>query len=183
MSFSATDLASPTRRVVASVLTHRGRICLLRRSQAVGSDRGKWHCVTGFLPAATHPFEQARTEIYEEAGLDMETLRLVRQADPLLLGGDSATWTVFAFRFEVSAPKLVLNWENDAYRWVTPCVMPRYETVPWLYEVCRTLEMRHPNWPTVSTGTPPPRGTSDCLVGDRQVVLGEVGQVGQLRLG
>jgi 8-oxo-dGTP diphosphatase len=134
-------LGSDTHAVVACVLTHRGLICLLRRSSSVGSDRGKWHCVTGFLPPATNPLDQARSEVCEETALDPEKLRLTREAEPLVLVGATCSWTVFPFLFEVTAPMLTLNWEHDAYRWATPRALSESETVHWLPEVCRQLEL------------------------------------------
>lgn len=138
---TCSHVGSPTHAVVACVLTHGGQICLLRRSHAVGSDRGKWHCVTGFLPAATDPLDQARTEVHEETALDADACRLIRQAQPLVLVGDACRWTVFPFLFEVSAPSLTLNWEHDAYCWVGPNGLGAGQTVQWLPAVCRQLQL------------------------------------------
>ena len=68
----------PDRTVVAVLMFREGRLCLLRRSHAVGSDRGRWHCVTGFVDSGVDPDAQALIEVREETGLtasDLETWR------------------------------------------------------------------------------------------------------------
>jgi 8-oxo-dGTP pyrophosphatase MutT (NUDIX family) len=109
---------APT-RVVASILADEGRTCLLRRSNDVGWDRGKWHCVTGYLPPLVAPLEQALLEIYEETGLTRSQLRLLRYRRPPRLVGGGSAWLVFPFLFQVSSTRLSLNWEHDEYRWIS----------------------------------------------------------------
>ena len=53
--------------VVTCFLTHRGRILLLKRSDRVGSYRGRWAGVSGYME--TEPDAQALVEIFEETGL------------------------------------------------------------------------------------------------------------------
>ena len=137
-----------THLVVACILTHAGRVCLLRRSQRVASDPGKWHCVTGFVPAETPSVQQAYTEIYEETGLRSEDLHLVRRSVPLRLVGGSCTWTVLPYLFEVRHPLLSLNWEHDAYRWAAPGELPGIDTVAWLADVRGALDGAGPAQPT-----------------------------------
>jgi hypothetical protein len=45
----------PPRAVVAVIVRWRNRIALFRRSQTVGHDRGRWHCITGYLEAGVSP--------------------------------------------------------------------------------------------------------------------------------
>lgn len=116
-----------TREVVAAVLLHGDDVCLLRRSQAVGSDRGLWHCVTGYVEPATAPLAQALTEITEETGLRAD--ELVMRGEEVLAIGD---WTVHVLCFSAAHRRVRLNWENDACRWVDargPLALP---VVPWL---------------------------------------------------
>ena len=50
------------RSVVTCFLLRRGRILVLRRSQRVGTHRGKWAGVSGTIEAAT-PYERALVEL------------------------------------------------------------------------------------------------------------------------
>ena len=121
------------------MVVHAGRTCLLLRSEAVGSDGGKWHCVTGYLPAGIDPLHHAVEEIQEETGLGPNQLRLLDRALPLRLTGGGRRWTVFPFLFEASSPVLQLNWEHQEYRWVSNGELQGHEIVPWLRDVCRAV--------------------------------------------
>ena len=137
-----------THLVVACILTHAGRVCLLRRSRRVASDPGKWHCVTGFVAAETPPVQQAFTEIYEETGLGPKDLHLARRAVPLRLVGGGCAWIVLPYLFEARHSMLSLNWEHDAYRWAAPGELPGIDTVAWLADVGRALDVAGPGQPT-----------------------------------
>jgi len=124
------------RAVVAVMLWHDGEVCLLRRSQRVGSDAGLWHCITGYLEPGASPEAQARTELFEETGLSADRLALLRVGGSLVLAGSDGTlWTVHTFTALVRTRALGLNWEHDAYRWVDPAVVPAPDQVSWLPHV------------------------------------------------
>lgn len=130
-----TSVSGERRTVVAVVLTHAGRLCLLRRSRDVGSDSGRWHCVTGYLPIGADPREQALAEVREETGLDRRQLgALVAGRTLELLDESRRRWTVFTFSCEVSDPHLRINWEHDAFAWVARSSQGR-DVVPWLHDV------------------------------------------------
>jgi len=124
------------RAVVAVLLWHDGELCLLRRSQRVGSDPGLWHCITGYLEPGASPEGQARTELYEETGLSADRLDSLRAGGSFVLAGSDGTlWTVHLFTAVARTRALGLNWEHDAYRWVDPSVVPAPDQVPWLPHV------------------------------------------------
>lgn len=53
------------RRVVTCFLEHDGKIPLLRRSQRVGTYRGRWAGVSGYIEEGNTPYAQALEEIRE----------------------------------------------------------------------------------------------------------------------
>ena len=57
------------RHVVTCFLEHDGQIMILRRSERVGTYRGKWAGVSGYIEEGSTPSQQAWIEIKEEAGL------------------------------------------------------------------------------------------------------------------
>lgn len=128
----------PTREVVACLLSHGDRYLLLKRSRRVGSDRGRWHCVTGFCEPGVEPMEQAVREVQEETGMPPHLVQLVRRL-PLRLQGDDGTWTVHAFHFDCATDDVVLNWENDDARWLSDPAASGLRTVSWLDTVHRSL--------------------------------------------
>ncbi|MFQ5918497.1 MAG: aconitase X swivel domain-containing protein [Thermoplasmata archaeon] len=129
----------PRRDVVTSFLRHEGRILLLRRSSEVGSFQGYWAAVSGYLEGEEPPLERARMEVLEETGWQDATLEasgevvLARGREP------GVVWAVYPFLFDVSSDGVTLDWEHDDYRWIAPEDLGRYQTVPKLREVLRSV--------------------------------------------
>ena len=132
------------RPVAAAVLTHRGSLCLLRRSMMVSGDPGRWHCVTGYVDAGERPLAAAVREVAEETGLNAAELRLRRSLGPLFLSGQhGSSWPVWAFHFEASRRQLELSWEHDSYLWTPwPAYLAAERVVPWLPLVLVGLGMQ-----------------------------------------
>ena len=125
------------KHVVTSFLTNEQRILLLRRSQKVGTHRGRWSAVSGYLEGEEEPQQRAVTEIQEELGLTKEQVKLVR-AGPILRAFDQETdtvWVIHPFLFEATSNTVQLDWENTEYKWINPKELDSYQTVPRLREV------------------------------------------------
>lgn len=120
--------------VVTAFLRHDGRILLLRRSDRVGSYRGCWAAVSGYLEEPT-ALAQALREIGEETGIPPAAVALAAEGEPMAVD-DAALqrrWVVHPFLFDVaSAPSVRLDWEHSAFRWVHPAELARLPTVPRL---------------------------------------------------
>jgi 8-oxo-dGTP pyrophosphatase MutT (NUDIX family) len=111
-------------------------ILLLRRSQQVGTYRGRWAGVSGYVEG-TDPLTQAYAEISEETGLAREDVQLLRTGEPLAVVDTEADrrWIVHPFLFEVSEPaRIRTDWEHTEARWIQPKDIFQYETVPQLAE-------------------------------------------------
>ena len=108
-----------------------GAILLLRRSEKVGSFRGRWAGVSGFLEEPT-PRAQAIKEIEEETGLLSAELHLVREGEPVYARNERTIYVVHPFRFRAEAPKVTIDWEHTEFEWVSPDEIARRPTVPHL---------------------------------------------------
>ena len=122
------------RTVVAVVVEWREKIALLKRSQNLHHDRGRWHCVTGYVESGTTPREQAFLELLEETGLERADVADLRVGDELIINDESgAPWVVHTFTAVTSRRRLKLDWEHDSYRWTSPGKTPRFANrVSWL---------------------------------------------------
>lgn len=126
------------RHVVTSILRHKGRILLLRRSNSVGSYRGQWAGVSGYIEPGESPEKAARRELEEEVQLG--GARIARSMDPASFRDGKVVWTVNAFLFDIKDAKVKLDWEHQAYEWVSPEDVSKYPTVPGLQKlVCGLL--------------------------------------------
>ena len=111
-------------------------VLLLRRSQQVGTYRGRWAGVSGYLEEAD-PLAQAYREMEEEAGLARDEVTLLRAGEPLVVLDAEADrrWIVHPFLFEVRPDAQVrVDWEHTEARWVRPEEVSAFETVPQLAE-------------------------------------------------
>ena len=118
------------RSVVSCFLERQGRVLVVRRSEKVGSFRGKWSGISGFLEGAEDPEVSALREIEEETSLT-EVSRIARGSPILSRGGDTV-YRIHPFRFHAPLGDVHLDWENVDYRWVDPAELPRLDSVPKL---------------------------------------------------
>jgi 8-oxo-dGTP diphosphatase len=134
-----TDSFQP-RHVVTCFLRRRGakgqdEILILRRSERVGSYRGHWAGVSGYVEGG--PLAQALVEIQEETGLAANEVSLVKRGEPLAVDDEERDfhWVVHPFLFDVRSERSVrLDWEHIEARWIEPKELAQYETVPLLAE-------------------------------------------------
>jgi 8-oxo-dGTP diphosphatase len=133
------------RQVVTAFLEHDGKILIVRRSQAVGTYRGRWSGISGHLEH--EPLDQALVEIEEETGLREGDVELVSSGQVLEIDDaeHSVRWHVHPFLFHVKHPEAVrLDWENLELRWITPADIDHYDTVPALKETLARCLVNNP---------------------------------------
>ena len=122
--------------VVTVFLTHSDKVLVLKRSSKVGTYRGHWAGVSGYLESE-NPLKQAYTEMAEEVGLSKQDVTLVKAGNPLEIVDDAQNraWRVHPFLFSVYEPdKIRLDWENIEMRWILPEEIDQLKTVPALKE-------------------------------------------------
>ncbi|MDI6858600.1 MAG: NUDIX domain-containing protein [Dehalococcoidia bacterium] len=143
----------PARREVVTCFLRRtdargeARVLIVRRSGRVGTYRGRWSAISGYLEAET-PLDQAMTEISEETGLGNDDVTLVAAGEPLPVDDAQSglRWLVYPFLFDMASGRDVeLDWENVEGRWVAPEELSRYDTVPALEDALRRV------WPSGRT--------------------------------
>ena len=129
--------------VVTVFLTHSDKVLVLKRSSKVGTYRGHWAGVSGYLESED-PLQQAYTEIAEEVGLSKQDVTLLKAGKPLEIvdNAQDRAWRVHPFLFSVHEPdKIRLDWENIAMRWILPAEIAGLQTVPALREtLARVIE-------------------------------------------
>jgi 8-oxo-dGTP pyrophosphatase MutT (NUDIX family) len=131
-------------QVVTCILEHDGKILLLKRSNQVGTYRGLWGGVAGYVEELEEPYDTAIKEIRQEVGIEVDALELVRKGNPIEFSdtydGRRYNWIVYPFLFHIQSKELVqIDWEHEEYRWVHPSEVRKLETVPGLDEVVTQL--------------------------------------------
>ena len=121
------------KHVVTCFLKHNSQILILRRSHNVGTFRGKWAGVSGFIEST--PDEQAFTEIAEETRLSRDDVELVKKGRPLEVEGEGNSWVVHPYLFSImEKDKIETDWEHNELKWIEPREIDNYDTVPMLKE-------------------------------------------------
>jgi 8-oxo-dGTP diphosphatase len=131
-------------QVVTCLLEHNGKILLLKRSNQVGTYRGLWGGVAGYVEELEDPYDTAMKEIREEVGINPDAATLVKTGDPIEItdtyDGRRYDWIVYPFLFHIEEKELVrIDWEHEEYRWVHPSEVRKMQTVPGLEEVIAQL--------------------------------------------
>ncbi len=125
------------KRVIACFLEHNKKILLPRRSERVGTYKGRWTGISGYIEGGNTPYEPALEEIREETGLSGEDIELVKEGKLLEVGDEQMgrKWIVHIYRFQVMKPeKIEIDWEHAELRWIDPEDIGQYPTVPKLLE-------------------------------------------------
>jgi 8-oxo-dGTP diphosphatase len=124
--------------IVTAFIEYQGKILLLRRSQKVKTMKGKWAGVSGYIEKSEAPVRRAITEIQEETGLANENIKLLEEGKPLEAADNmrpnNIIWVVHPFYFRANTDEIRLDWEHDAYKWVNPIEIEKFDTVPRLKE-------------------------------------------------
>ena len=124
--------------IVTAFIEYRGKILLLRRSQKVKTMKGKWAGVSGYIEKSEEPVRRAITEIKEETGFTDENIKFLEEGKPLEAADNmrpnNITWVVHPFYFRSNTNDVQLDWEHDAYKWIHPSELEKFDTVPRLKE-------------------------------------------------
>ena len=140
---SVTIGAVSEKHVVTSILKNRDLILLLQRSDKVGSYRGQWAGVSGYMEAGERDERAARREMKEETG--NVDAKLIKRLEPQRFRDASVVWCVHPFLFEVKDPTIEIDWEHKGFEWVAPEDVSRFPTVPGLQQVvCKLLQLDRP---------------------------------------
>lgn len=133
------DMKSPEdghTHVVTVFLSHLGKVCLVRRSEKVGTYKGRWSGISGHLEG--DPGEHFMVELREETSLKPGEYALLRRSETVVIPDEQheRIWFVHPFLCEVLDPsRITLDWENTELRWIDPEEMKELDTVPGLWEV------------------------------------------------
>jgi 8-oxo-dGTP diphosphatase len=124
--------------IVTAFIEYRGKILLLRRSKKVKTMKGKWAGVSGYIEKSEEPVRRALTEIEEETGFRNENIKFLEEGKPLEAADNmrpnNITWVVHPFYFRSNTDDVHLDWEHDAYKWINPSEIEKFDTVPRLKE-------------------------------------------------
>jgi len=129
--------------IVTSFITNDQKILLLKRSNQVKSMKCLWAGVSGIIEKNdTTPLARAKTEIWEETGINEEGIELLKANERIKIEAaqyKNHEWNIFPFLFKTKNLEIKLNWENSEFQWIKPNEIKNYETVPELEKILFSL--------------------------------------------
>ena len=129
-------------KIVTSFIRDTEKLLILKRSEKVKSMKGLWAGISGIIENNEEPLQRAKIEIFEEAGIIEDEIKLVKSAEEMRIDSpqyENHEWEIFPFLFEANKPKIKLNWENSEFKWIDIEDLKNYETVPSLQKVLFNL--------------------------------------------
>lgn len=162
------------RKVVTAFLEHEGRILILKRSDKVGSYKGKWAGVSGYVERDEDPMSRALLEIWEELRLTSQEVHLAEKGKLMLIPDEElgVLWIVYPYLFKTEKPTIKIDWEHDESRWITPSEIDRYETVPMLKQTLkRVIKINSQPIPSSQVTGKLDEIAADRRLGARQLVV------------
>ena len=98
-----------------------------------------WAGISGIIEKDdSTPLNRAKIEIFEETGIREEEIELLKEVKRMKILSQqykNHEWNIFPFLFKAKNPKIKLNWENSAFKWIEPNEIKNYETVPELEKI------------------------------------------------
>jgi len=127
--------------VINCVVQYRGNILLVRRSKTLESYPGYWNGVSGFLDDDKSLADKVREELSEELGIPRGKIKRMHYGE--IFDREDArykkTWIVHPVLVEVATNKVKLDWEAEAYRWITIREAKRLKLLPGFNTVLKNL--------------------------------------------
>lgn len=129
INYSSSDIAP----VVSVFIAYDGKFLLLKRSSKVQHYKGLWDTVSGYIDELKPIKTKALEEVWEETGIGTDLIREVKTAAPYTLQDHNLgrSWVICPVLVVLSSkPDILLDFENDECRWVSPEEIKNYATVP-----------------------------------------------------
>lgn len=142
IDYTTSDVAP----VVNCMVYHDEHVLLLRRSNRVGADQGKWSGVDGYIDTLDPLRSTVLKELKEELGLPEEGVADIQIAKPYRSADSEAKkiWIVYPVLVELTkAPNIRLDWEHIRYEWVRPDKIGRFDLLHGQERVLRRALALH----------------------------------------
>jgi len=133
IDYSNSDVAP----VITIFIRYGDKILLLRRSDKVGTYKGKWNTVAGYLDEVKPIREKVLEELLEEVRIREDEVSSINFGESYEFVDQliSRTWIVYPVLVDLKErPEIKLNWEHEEYKWIDPKELKNYDTVPKLEE-------------------------------------------------
>ena len=126
---------------VTSVVMHKGKVLILKKSPKDWNYPNKWSFCSGYAKEFEAAEDTSIREIKEETGLNGRILKKgkIFEIKDIKSG---KTWVVAPFLCGVKLRNVKLDHENVEYRWISRNELKKYHTVPGLQKDLKVLGLK-----------------------------------------
>lgn len=126
--------------VITVFVMFEGKLLLMKRSDKVGTYKGKWMALAGYYDEPVTFKSKVVEELREEIGV----IRYKSMtASPSFIFEDKdigKKWIIFSAVVELAGkPDIVLDWEHSEFIWIDPSDLHKYDIVPSLEKTFRKV--------------------------------------------
>lgn len=128
--------------VLICFIMFKGNILLLKRSDKVGTYKGKWSGVGGYLDEFKEVEDKALEEINEELGIKTDSVEKITLGKPYEYPDSEIgkTWILHPVLVILKQePTIYLDWEHTSFKWINPRDLTHYDLVPGIDESLRRV--------------------------------------------
>lgn len=128
--------------VLTCFIEYKGKILLLKRSDKVGTYKGLWDSVAGYLDELRPLEDKILEEVREELGILEEDVNEIKMGEIYeFLDKDIAkTWIIHPALIKLKKkPNIKLDWEHTEYIWIILGEITKYQITPRLDESLRRV--------------------------------------------
>ncbi|MFH1328999.1 MAG: NUDIX domain-containing protein [Candidatus Bathyarchaeota archaeon] len=130
------------KNVVTNFLIYKGKLLILKRSEKVGTYRGKWAGLSGYIEQGETSHQTAFKEIFEETSLTSQDIEFMKKSEAFSFPDRKrkTLWKIHPYLFRLKNPvKIRTDWEHSKMKWIDPEDIGRYDTVPSLPETFESV--------------------------------------------
>ncbi len=128
-------------RVIHCVVSFKGKILLLQRSQTMRYYPGYWGGVCGVVDAHVQMQDKVYQKIEEEIGIHKKAVKIAAQKNPIEYAEKvyGKIWEITPFLVEVDPAKMHFDWSCQDHVWLKPNEAMDYNCLPGFKEVLAAL--------------------------------------------
>jgi isopentenyldiphosphate isomerase len=127
--------------IINCVLKYKNKILIVQRSKELNFYPGYWNGISGFLDDQRSLRQKIKDEIKEELGISQRNILSIK------LGAIfhqeekkyKKTWIVHPVLVKVKTDNIKLDWEAQAFKWISKKEIKNYKLLPGFEKVLRNV--------------------------------------------
>jgi len=102
---------------------------------------GLWNGIGGFLDDQKSLEEKVKEELDEEAGIKESEIISIKPGNIFDLDDTSSgkTWIIYPALVEISTDRVILNWEAEEYKWISPEELKNFDVAAGFMKVAENF--------------------------------------------